>query len=200
MIGVDGGNLRKLANNPGGVVYPLISPDAQTLVFSGASSGVYSLPLKPSPGAPAELPGTRTDGQSFQAMCWSPDGKRLAGTGVFASGRSGGVAVYDLVAHTLATISTDETSGVRWFADSRRMMYFTKNGTELVVLDAVSHARTVVDVRLPAPATHDFFAVAPDNRTIYYGAARSEADIWIMPYLEFDVPAGTAKGIEKFYK
>jgi hypothetical protein len=26
----------------------------------------------------------------------------------------------------------------------------------------------------------DRFAISPDNRTIYYGAARAEADIWIV--------------------
>jgi hypothetical protein len=27
---------------------------------------------------------------------------------------------------------------------------------------------------------NEVFAVSPDNRTIYYGAARAEADIWIV--------------------
>ena len=46
--------------------------------------------------------------------------------------------------------------------------------------DAVTRVRTVVDVRLPGPATTDVFAISPDNRTIYYGAERTEADIWIV--------------------
>jgi hypothetical protein len=37
-----------------------------------------------------------------------------------------------------------------------------------------------LDVRLPGPSTNDVFAISPDNKTIYYGAARSEADIWIV--------------------
>jgi hypothetical protein len=70
---------------------------------------------------------------------------------------------------------------VKWLADSRRVVYFGKNGTELVVLDTATRKRTVVDVRLPAPAiTNELFAISPDNRTIYYGAARAESDIWLV--------------------
>lgn len=47
-------------------------------------------------------------------------------------------------------------------------------------MDTLTKARTVIDVRLPAPAVDDFFAISPDNKTIYYGAARTEADIWIV--------------------
>ena len=44
----------------------------------------------------------------------------------------------------------------------------------------MTRQRTVVDVRLPGPATpNEMFAISPDNRTIYYGAVRAEADIWI---------------------
>jgi hypothetical protein len=68
---------------------------------------------------------------------------------------------------------------VRWLADNRRVVYFTNKRWDLVVFDTVTRTRTVVDVRLPAPSTDDMFAISPDNRTIYYGAVRTEADIWI---------------------
>lgn len=64
--------------------------------------------------------------------------------------------------------------------DSRRLVYFTSDGWQLVAVDTVTRKRTVIDVRLPAAATGEVFAIAPDRRTIYYGAARSEADIWIV--------------------
>jgi hypothetical protein len=44
----------------------------------------------------------------------------------------------------------------------------------------VSCARTVLDVGLPGPSINDVFALSPDNKAIYYGAARAEADIWIV--------------------
>ena len=96
------------------------------------------------------------------------------------SGRPSGVGVYDLRAKSVALLSSDDTSAAKWLADGRRMVYFAKNGRELVVLDSVTRQRTVVDVRLPAPSISDTFAISPDRRTIYYGAERAEADIWIV--------------------
>ena len=181
-IGVDGGGLRKVAGAAWGGLYPQLSPKGDTVIFSGASNrAVYSAPFASSPGGSApELPGTAPDGKQLMPTAWSRDGARLAGYVMSESGRPSGVGVYDLSAKTTTMVSSDETYGVKWLADSRRVMYFTKNGSELVVLDTVSRQRTVVDVRLPGPSYKEVFAISPDNRTIYYGAARAEADIWIV--------------------
>ena len=69
---------------------------------------------------------------------------------------------------------------MEWLADSRRIVYFAKDGSELVVLDTVTRSRTAVPVRLPWPVGEETIAISPDNRTIYYGAMRSESDIWIV--------------------
>jgi hypothetical protein len=109
-----------------------------------------------------------------------PDGKQLAGMLSSPSGRTVGAAIYDIASHKATMVSNDETYGVEWLADSRRVVYFAKEGWELVLLDTVTRARTVVNVRLPAPSTAEVFAISRDNRSIYYGAARAEADIWIV--------------------
>jgi hypothetical protein len=46
-------------------------------------------------------------------------------------------------------------------------------------VDSVTRQRSVVAVQLPGAPIHDVFALSPDGRTIYYGAVRAEADIWI---------------------
>ena len=69
---------------------------------------------------------------------------------------------------------------MQWLADNRRVVYFAKGGFELVVVDTSTKARTTVKVALPAPALDETFAISPDSRAIYYGAARAEADIWII--------------------
>jgi Tol biopolymer transport system component len=125
-----------------------------------------------------ELPGSRGPAGDFSASSFSPDGKRVAGYKVTKAGRSAGVAVYDLSSRALTGLTTDDGAGVRWL-DNRRVIYFTKGGSQLVVVDTVTRLRTVVPVTLPAPSTDDVFAVSRDGRTIYYGAARSESDIWI---------------------
>jgi Tol biopolymer transport system component len=95
------------------------------------------------------------------------------------TGRNAGVGVYDLAAQRTTIVSDDLVDATRWLADSRRLIYFT-NRSELTLFDTASKTRTVLDVRLPGPSTNDVFAISPDNKTIYYGAARSEADIWIV--------------------
>ncbi len=181
IVGVDGSNLRRITKPEGGVIYPMVSRKGDSIVFMSDSAklGVFSAPLD-SEATPTRLPGTTTGGRHFSLTGWSPDGTRLAGYLSSDSGRPSGVAVYDLAAQTTTMISSDDTFAVKWLADNRRVMYFTKNGRELVVINTVTRTRTVVDVRLPAPSTIDVFAISPDNRTIYYGATRSEADIWIV--------------------
>jgi Tol biopolymer transport system component len=181
-IGVDGGNLRKVAGDASGAVYVQVSPSGDTVVFMDNTGHiVFSAPFAATPGAsPTQLAGTTLDSKYFNPTGWSPNGSLLSGYLISESGRPSGVAFYDLGAHTTTMIAADETYAVKWLADSRRVVYFTKNGAELVVMDTVTRTRTSVDMRLPGPSTNDMFAISPDNRTIYYGAARAEADIWIV--------------------
>jgi Tol biopolymer transport system component len=178
-VAIDGGNLRKVAGEAAGAAYVNLSPKGDTVIFVSTSGRtVFSAPL--GSGSPTPLAGTQIGKTFFTPTAWSPDGARLAGPMVSESGRSSGIAVYDVAGQTATAVSADETFGVRWLADSRRLVYFTKNGLELVVLDTASRARSVIDVHLPGPASMtDLFAISRDNRTIYYGAARREADIWI---------------------
>jgi eukaryotic-like serine/threonine-protein kinase len=180
-VGVDGGGLRKLTASAAGAVYPQVAPDGRQLVFTGVSSrNIFLAPIRATPSAAAELPGIEIDGKYFNPSGWSADGRRLAGTLVSSSGRPAGVAVYDLASHATTVLSADETYAARWLADGRRIVYFTADGWELIVFDTVTRQRVTVSVRLPAPAVNEVFAISRDNRTIYYGAARAQADIWIV--------------------
>src|SRR5206468_3643224 len=174
IIGIDGGGLRKITDPPGGAVYVFVSPKGDQVVFAaGSGRAMFSAPVAsaPAPAPATELPGTAIDGKFFNPTGWSPDGARLAGRLMSDSGRTSGVAVYDLRAHTTTAISADETIAAKWLSDSHRVVYFTKNGRELVVVDTMTRTRTVVDVRLPGPSANEMFAISPDDRTIYYGAA-----------------------------
>jgi Tol biopolymer transport system component len=180
VVGIDGGGLRKVAAVPGGVTYPIFSPKGDMIAFSGLSQKVFTAAFPPeSATTPIELPGTMLGSDRFKPTDWR-DGTRLAGQLLSASGLSVGVAIYDLASHTLTKLTDDDAISVRWLADGRRVLYFDKGGRELTVLDTLTRVRTVVDVHLPAPAAQENFTISPDNRTIYYGAERSEADIWLV--------------------
>jgi hypothetical protein len=62
--------------------------------------------------------------------------------------------------------------------DSKRVVFFTADN-QLVVIDVVTGKRRVVPVTLPWPAGREAMAVAPDGRTIYYGAMHVEANVWM---------------------
>ena len=182
-IGLDGSNLRKIVGDAAGAVYVLLSPKADAIAFlSTSGTDVYTMPMPPVAGvSPTALQGTHIGGKHFNVSAWSPDGRRMSGILVSGSGRPSGVASYDLATRTTTEHNSDDAYVVKWLADNRRLLYFDKNGSELVVFDTVTRQRTVVDVRLPSPSSiNEFFALSPDNRTIYYGAARAEADIWIV--------------------
>jgi Tol biopolymer transport system component len=180
-IGVDGGGLRKISLPAIGAVYPVVSPKGDAIAFSGDDGrSAFTIPVSATAGAqPTPLPGASVDGKYFTATAWSSDGRRITGYLVTDSGRPSGVGVYDVAAAGTSVVSTDKAYAVQWLSDDRRVIYFTDNGRELVVVDTASGKRTRIDVRLPAPSIDDLFAITGDSRTIYYGAARAEADIWI---------------------
>ena len=181
IIGVDGGGLRKIAVTEQGAVYPVVSPKGDTLIFvTGAGREMFSAPISATISTPTRLSGNETGGKFLGPTSWSSDGTLLVGPLAAASGHYAGVGVYDLGLRRTTEVSGDKTGAVQFVPNSRRVIYFTKNGTELVVIDTATGIRTVVDVRLPAPASDDNFVFAPDGRTIYYGGSRAEADIWIV--------------------
>ena len=96
------------------------------------------------------------------------------------SGRPSGVGDYDLATQTTTVCDRrDVWREVAGRQPPRRVFHEERHGARL--LDTVTRKRTVVDVRLPAPASSTRCSpISPDNRTIYYGAARAEADIWIV--------------------
>jgi Tol biopolymer transport system component len=181
VIGTDGGGLRKIATPKNDGVLAVMSPKGDAVVFtSGSANEMYTAPITETVSTPTLLPGSETNGKYFGPSDWSSDGTRIAGTLASKSGAYAGVGIYDLVTHRTIELSTDDANAAKWLPGDRKVVYFAKNGTQLVVLDTVTRERTVVDVRLTGPATNDVFAVSPDGRMIYYGASRAEADIWIV--------------------
>jgi eukaryotic-like serine/threonine-protein kinase len=180
-IGVDGGGLRQIASRPSGVLYPLVSPDGQWLVASGAtgSYGAFLSSVKPS-GSPDENVEGLAGTDGFFATSWSPDGTKLAGYFATPSNMPDGLGIYDLKTRTFLHRFDGATQYAVWLPDSRRVCYFTLAGGELMVLDTETGQARKVDVRLPLPDGGDAIALAPDGRTLFYGGRREEADIWIV--------------------
>jgi Tol biopolymer transport system component len=182
MVGIDGGGLRKVIMPSGGAVYPVASPKGDRVAYIGDDGrSAFTIPFAPGKTVePTVLEGAVVDGRYFTPMDWSESATRLAGFVVADSGRPAGVAVYDVATRKTTLVSTDQAYAVSWLDGERLVVYFTRSGQDLVVVDTATGKRTRLDVRLPAPSIDDVFTVAPGGRTIYYGAARAEADIWIV--------------------
>jgi Tol biopolymer transport system component len=179
-VNADGGGARKLASVSDSTIYPLVSPAGDRMAMTSITAGrIHMSPVSRDTITDAPvLPGTGNDRGAMLATSWSPDGRLLAGPFVTATGAPLGVAVYDIDAKKLAIVSEDRSFWVAWLPDSQRVIYFADRN-QLTVVDIASGQRTAVDVALPMPSVDDAFAIARDGRTIYYGGARSESDIWI---------------------
>jgi len=178
-IGLDGSGLQQITTGSTGAVYAVLSPKGDAVV-STADTGRAAFIASLVPGATSTpIAGAMLNGNSLNPTDWSPDGRRLAGMLASPSGRTVGVAIYDFATKTTSQISADETYAARWLSDSRRVVYFANGGWDVVVVDTVTRVRTLLKVRLPAPSIADVFAISRDNRFIYYGGTRAEADIWI---------------------
>jgi Tol biopolymer transport system component len=175
----DGSGLTQIAAVPDAdMFYPVISPaDGRLSISTSANSYLLDPPFPASPDRVRALPNL-VGGEAFLGALWSPDGRWLSGASISGGGALSGVAVYDVAAGQAHIISRD--LGV-WSApflpDSRRLIYLTENGA-LVVVDVPGGARRVIPVTLPFGPALESLAVAPDGRTLYYGALQIESNVW----------------------
>jgi Tol biopolymer transport system component len=118
-------------------------------------------------------------GTLMQLTFWAPDGRTLSG-GILNKPTAAaiGVGVYDLAAGKATKLTDDR--GVFYapfLPDGKRLIYVTISD-ELVVVDIATGKRRVIPVALGSQANAESFAVAPDGKTLYFGAARVEANVW----------------------
>jgi TolB protein len=176
----DGSGRTKLLGDGEDVIYGSISPTDDRLVFRDAKdAGFFAKPPFPaSREGMQKLPNTEVDGGFVSPSGWSPDGRYLSGSWVAGSGSPSGVGVYDVRDAQARVLSRDRGIWTAPFLpDSRRLMYFTTD-SELVVVDVEKGTRRLIPVKLPSPAAAESFAIAPDGRTLYYGAQQIESNVW----------------------
>jgi Tol biopolymer transport system component/serine/threonine protein kinase len=168
----------------GNMVFPLWSPNGKRMVGSDPRSpDAIGFLWNLSDGWPSSEPLTgltRAEGR-LRPRDWSPDGRRLAGVVQDAAGISaeGIIAWYDLNAGTSTIVSHDRSSNVQWLPDSRRMVIVNDKG-EVVILDADTKRRKVLPTGWPFQIANGSVTVAPDGRTLYFGAQKVESDIWMV--------------------
>jgi eukaryotic-like serine/threonine-protein kinase len=168
----------------GGVMYPLWSPSGDSLVASmprkeNMTGSMWDLARGWSSGKP--LPGLRTPDGWLRALAWSRDGRRLAGVVQDAGANAIGVGWYDVATDASVIVSHERLatpSDVEWLPDGRRILFVNERG-ELVIVDADTKRRKALMLQAPLQIADESVAIAPGGRTIYVGARKVEADIWM---------------------
>jgi Tol biopolymer transport system component len=181
-IKLDGSGRTRLTD-VAGVTFSMFAPDGKRLAVgkipSGAVIGSAPWPLTDQTAKP--ITGLEVEGGTMTPTYWSRDGRHLSGYVVTNTGEAIGMAVYDFTTGRARQLNRDSrTYDVGWLPDGRHVVYFTDRG-QLVMQDVETLERRPVAGTLSYPPDIlRAIAVAPDGRTLYYGATQSQANIWLI--------------------
>ena len=178
----DGSGLTRLTPPSGSdYYYGAVSPADGTLVVN---NGIYEsfFVTPPFPAQPQQVRPIKEGvegGGTLQLSTWSPDGRFVAGGLISkASASAIGVGVYDVNARRAFRLTEDRGLwSVAFLPDSRRLAYITAEN-ELVVVDIATRQRRVIPIAFGSDVSTESFAVAPDGKTVFFGASRVEANVW----------------------
>jgi len=178
----DGSGLTRLTPPSGSdYYYGAVSPADGTLVVN---NGIYEsfFVTPPFPAQPQQVRPIKEGvegGGTLQLSTWSPDGRFVAGGLISkASASAIGVGVYDVNARRAFKLTEDRGLwSVAFLPDSRRLAYITAEN-ELVVVDIATRQRRVIPIAFGSSVSTESFAVAPDGKTVFFGASRVEANVW----------------------
>jgi Tol biopolymer transport system component len=185
VVNEDGSGHRLLTESPNSIaVDPAWSPKGHELAYSssgeeGSRTCILDVSKPWSEQNPRTLPEPVWEGETFSVDSWSPDGNWLAGTITRAEGYNVGVAVYSFDTEQYVRLFDigRRTSRCRWLDDSRRLLFGSEDG--LYILDRVTK-----EYEEASDSVGSYFALSPDNRTLYFSRSQNEADIWVLTLIE----------------
>ncbi|MEO7043304.1 MAG: hypothetical protein ABI035_13665, partial [Gemmatimonadaceae bacterium] len=175
----------RLSDLKGGVTYTLLSPDGKRLLVSDQSASARSFvggaPWPVTDRTATVVPDLVVPHGFAQFNTWTRDGRWVGGVIITSDGALRGHVVADPT--TLRPrVLNDDSDGefMAWLPDGQHVIYFMKDNS-LVVQDINTLARHAITGKLPYPPEQSQDIVAsPDGRTLYYGAERAEANIWMV--------------------
>ncbi|HEX8187606.1 MAG TPA: protein kinase, partial [Pyrinomonadaceae bacterium] len=174
----DGSGLRRMTYTEGASVsYPSWSPDGARLVYNRISESptVIEAARPSNEQTPRRLPLISAEPLNFfWATAWSPGGGQLVGWAPQPSPASG-VYTYDFATNRYERL-TEFGSYPRWLGDGRRLLLMTESKLFILSLES-RKPREVLDL---SPHRLLSYALSKDDRTIFYGLATTEADVWLL--------------------
>jgi Tol biopolymer transport system component len=165
----DGSELKRVSAVPGGVWYPVLSPDgSQMSTCTNKAAWLIDLREPLGPAAARRLPPI-DDSQTFCPYSLSPDGKDLTGSAQAADGRDHGVYVFSLANSRYRRVG--DLDGIPSWVDSRRLVVGTPSGLLQLVDVQSGEARPLVNGWAPT--------VSANGRWLEYVDVSTEADVWL---------------------
>jgi Tol biopolymer transport system component len=182
-IRLDGSNRTLLTDTPDGDTNtPSFSPDGRRIMTTTGNNteilvGPSSGPLSRKTGTVIKSPAL--GGGTLYLFGWSPDSRWWNGAIGLPSGQVRGNGIYEVATGVVRQLNDDAGSYIAgWMPESKRLVYLTTSG-KLMIQDIDTLKRHEIDVaHMPPPDRYLEIAIAPDGRTIYYGAQQVEANIW----------------------
>lgn len=177
-INADGSSLRQLTYTEGSsVAYPFWSPDGASVGYNrdAESCSIIEVGKLWGEQAPRRLPllPDRRLGV-FWATSWSSDGRKLGGWAAPHS-ESPGIVIYNFETGAFEQITGFGSNPV-WLNDNRRLLFDYRHKLYLVN----SETKKVHELLPPSPHRVSGYGLSSDSRTLYYGLAVKEADVWLL--------------------
>jgi serine/threonine protein kinase len=174
----NGNDLRQLTNLSGyNVAWPVWSADNKHVAYT--IFGLNTFLIDSTKGwdvqSPEKLPPFPGEGELFNGWNWSPDGATVAG---FLN-RENGLALYNVQTRTYRKLTKTGADPV-WLSDSRRLLYLDRG--KIYLIDSVTGATRELVSATPEEIARRGFAIAPDDRHIYFSIATTEADVWMLEF------------------
>ena len=142
---LDGSDKLQLSSPPIYAMLPQWSPDGRNIVFysrtaPGVPSRIYVVPV--AGGAPQELLPKLSGNQADPS--WSPDGNRLAFSGVANSGRTA-IHILDMKTHQISTLQdSDGLFSPRWSPDGKYLVAMPSDSSGMELFDFNTQKWSVV--------------------------------------------------------
>jgi Tol biopolymer transport system component len=177
-ISPDGSSLKQITFTEGSsVAYPFWSPDGSRLGYNRQAESCSIVEVA-KPWNEQTLfhvpvpPDLRL--RWFWATSWSPDGRKLGGWSS-ADNETPGIVIYSFDTGSFERVS-DFGSNPIWLNDNRRLLFDYQHRLYLV------NSETKKTHELLPPSRHRVFGygLSADSRTLYYGLAIKEADLWLL--------------------
>jgi len=179
-IRADGSGLEPVTRaGDGTVAYPAGSPDGRWLavILPGRGGALLDLALPLEQRHPVPFPPIGETGELFDAVSWSPDGKRLAGSADTRDSRSvPGTVLYSPASRSYTRL-TDRGEVPVWMPGGKALL--AQEEGRLLAIDVATRGLREV-FALPPNSSFISHCVSPDGRTLIVSRSSEEGDIGML--------------------